>query len=204
MSDSQPMNGLLIAFEGLDQSGKQTQAERLRDQLTRAGASAGCCRFPTTTTPIGAGDRDARSTASATTAPTSCSCCTSPTATSAKPRSTRWLAEGLMLVCDRYVASSIAYGEAQGLDPRWLATSSDSCRRRPDHPARHRARDRGAAQGGRPRSLRARPGAAVAGARQLPAAGGGTGGWLRLDGERPRDAVSADVLSAVATRLAPP
>jgi hypothetical protein len=28
-------------------------------------------------------------------------------------------------------------------------------------------------------------------------------GWLRLDGERPRDAVSADVLNAVATRLAP-
>ena len=27
--------------------------------------------------------------------------------------------------------------------------------------------------------------------------------WLRLDGERPRDAVSSDVLSAVATRLAP-
>ena len=26
-----------------------------------------------------------------------------------------------MLVCDRYVASSIAYGEAQGLDPAWLA-----------------------------------------------------------------------------------
>ncbi len=27
------MRGLLIAFEGLDQSGKQTQAELLRDRL---------------------------------------------------------------------------------------------------------------------------------------------------------------------------
>ena len=27
---------------------------------------------------------------------------------------------GTILVCDRYLASSIAYGEAQGLDPGWL------------------------------------------------------------------------------------
>ena len=31
------MKGLLIAFEGLDQSGKQTQAEMLRDRLVAAG-----------------------------------------------------------------------------------------------------------------------------------------------------------------------
>ena len=34
----------------------------------------------------------------------------------------RWLDGGLILVCDRYVASSIAYGEAQGLSGAWLAT----------------------------------------------------------------------------------
>ena len=32
----------------------------------------------------------------------------------------RWLDGGLILVCDRYTASSIAYGEAQGLDAAWL------------------------------------------------------------------------------------
>ena len=31
-----------------------------------------------------------------------------------------WLGGGLILLCDRYRASSIAYGEAQGLDPQWL------------------------------------------------------------------------------------
>jgi thymidylate kinase len=31
------MTGALIAFEGLDQSGKQTQAERLRDRLIAMG-----------------------------------------------------------------------------------------------------------------------------------------------------------------------
>ena len=68
-----------------------------------------------------------------------------------------------------------------------------------DDPARHRAGDCGAAQGDGARSVRARSRAALARARQLPASGGADG-WLRLDGERPRDAVSSDVLSAVATR----
>jgi dTMP kinase len=27
---------------------------------------------------------------------------------------------GTVLICDRYLASSVAYGEAQGLDPAWL------------------------------------------------------------------------------------
>ncbi len=34
-----------------------------------------------------------------------------------KPEIERELAAGAVLVCDRYLASSIAYGEAQGLDP---------------------------------------------------------------------------------------
>ena len=37
-----------------------------------------------------------------------------------KPDLQRWLDGGLILVCDRYIASSIAYGEAQGLDAGWL------------------------------------------------------------------------------------
>jgi dTMP kinase len=37
-----------------------------------------------------------------------------------KPRLDLWLANGHVVVCDRYRASSVAYGEAQGLDPAWL------------------------------------------------------------------------------------
>ena len=41
--------GHLIAFEGLDQSGKQTQAERLARRASRARAqTCSSCRFPTT------------------------------------------------------------------------------------------------------------------------------------------------------------
>src|SRR5207237_2779245 len=38
-----------------------------------------------------------------------------------RPDLQRWIDAGLILVCDRYIASSVAYGEAQGLDAAWLA-----------------------------------------------------------------------------------
>jgi thymidylate kinase len=37
-----------------------------------------------------------------------------------KPRLELWLAAGDIVVCDRYRASSVAYGQAQGLDAGWL------------------------------------------------------------------------------------
>ena len=37
-----------------------------------------------------------------------------------KPQIEEWRRTGVSLVWDRYLASSIAYGEAQGLDPGWL------------------------------------------------------------------------------------
>ena len=71
--DTHPMTGLLIAFEGLDQSGKQTQAERREaHHVSGAAASAGCCRFPTTPQRSARKSRR-RCTANASTARTSCS-----------------------------------------------------------------------------------------------------------------------------------
>jgi dTMP kinase len=37
-----------------------------------------------------------------------------------KPQIEHELARGTVLICDRYLASSIVYGEAFGLDPQWL------------------------------------------------------------------------------------
>src|SRR5687767_15308018 len=58
-------SGHLIAFEGLDQSGKQTQAERLLAAFRSAGRQAEFLTFPEYTTVIGGeigralqGDRD--------------------------------------------------------------------------------------------------------------------------------------------------
>ena len=47
---------------------------------------------------------------------------------------------GTILVCDRYLASSVAYGEAQGLDRAWLARDPEvPAAAGRDDPARHPA-----------------------------------------------------------------
>ena len=113
------MSGVLIAFEGLDQSGKQTQAKRLRDRLKDEGRKARLVSFPDYGTSIGEeiaralqGEREY--------GPDVMQLLYIANRYERKPDLQRWLDGGLILVCDRYTASSVAYGEAQGLDPRWL------------------------------------------------------------------------------------
>src|ERR1700747_2763149 len=113
------MSGYLIAFEGLDQSGKQTQAELLRDRLKQDGPKARLVSFPDYGTTIGEelaralqGERDY--------GPDVMQLLYIANRYERKPDLLGWLEGGLILVCDRYQASSIAYGEAFGLDAAWL------------------------------------------------------------------------------------
>src|SRR5207245_5653313 len=110
---------MLIVFEGLDQSGKQTQAEMLRDRLKQDGRKARLVSFPDYGTSIGEeiaralqGEREY--------GPDVMQLLYIANRYERKPDLQRWLDGGLMLVCDRYTASSVAYGEAHGLDPAWL------------------------------------------------------------------------------------
>src|SRR6202790_1751735 len=114
------MSGHLIAFEGLDQSGKQTQAELLRDRLKEEGHKARLVSFPDYATSIGEelaralqGEREY--------GPEVMQLLYIANRYERKPDLQRWLEGGLILVSDRFTASSIAYGEAQGLDPVWLS-----------------------------------------------------------------------------------
>ena len=114
------MRGLLVVFEGLDQSGKQTQAERLRDRLVAAGRTVRLLSFPSYDTHIGAeigralkGERDY--------AADTMQLLYVANRFEWKPEIERELAAGTVVVCDRYLASSVAYGEAFGLDGAWLA-----------------------------------------------------------------------------------
>jgi dTMP kinase len=111
--------GHLIAFEGLDQSGKQTQAERLATALSAAGRHVQLLSFPDYETAIGAeigralrGERNY--------AVDVMQLLYIANRYEHRPRINAATASGAIVVCDRYLASSIAYGEAQGLDPRWL------------------------------------------------------------------------------------
>src|SRR6476620_539292 len=102
------MAGHLIAFEGLDQSGKQTQAELLRDRLKQDGRKARLVSFPDYGTSIGEeiaralqGERDFE--------PDVMQLLYVANRYERRLDIQRWLGGGLVLVADRYLASSIAY-----------------------------------------------------------------------------------------------
>jgi dTMP kinase len=196
------MRGLLIAFEGLDQSGKQTQAELLRDRLVAHERLVRLLSFPAYDSPIGEeigrglrGERDY--------GPDVMQLLYIANRYERKADLERWLEGGIILVADRYLASSIAYGEAQGLDGAWLRDMQRFLPQpdltilldiAPDTAVQRKAAGRDRYE----RDL-----ALLSRVRESYQRQAQSAGWLRLDGERPRDVVSADVLTAIATRLAP-
>jgi len=197
------MPGTLIAFEGLDQSGKQTQAELLRDHVKELGHKARVVAFPDYATSIGEeiaralqGEREY--------GPDVMQLLYVANRYERKPDLQRWLEGGLVLVCDRYMASSVAYGEAQGLDPGWLAdvqkflpaaTLTIMLDISPETAVRRKAVDRDRYE--RDLDLLAR-------VRESYRRQAAEGSWIVIDGEQPKERVAADVVSAVAPRLAPP
>ena len=208
------MSGHLIALEGLDQSGKQTQAELLRDRLKQEGHKARLISFPDYATSIGEeiaralqGERDY--------GPDVMQLLYIANRYERKPDLQRWLDGGLILVCDRYVASSIAYGEAQGLSGAWLATIQGFLPPpsltivldiAPETAVARKAVDRDRYERDVSLQTRVRQSylAQAAGHSSLPSGALPLGGWIVLDGERTKDAIAADVFSAVASRLALP
>jgi len=110
---------MIIAFEGLDQSGKETQARHLRARIEQDGRKVHSLSFPDYETPIGreiakalAGEREfGADVMQLLYVANRCEY---------RPKIESWMNGGGVVVCDRYRASSLAYGEAQGLDPAWL------------------------------------------------------------------------------------
>jgi dTMP kinase len=195
------MPGHLIAFEGLDQSGKQTQAELLRDRLKAEGRKARLVSFPDYGTSIGEelaralqGEREYGADVM--------QLLYIANRYEMKPELLRWLEGGLILVCDRYVASSVAYGESQGLDPAWLVEIQRFLPApsltivldiAPETAVARKSVDRDRYE--RDLALQGR-------VRRSYLAQAAAKGWVVLDGERSKEAVAADVFTAVASRLA--
>jgi len=196
-----PMPGLLIAFEGLDQSGKQTQAEMLRDRLKEDGRKSRLVSFPDYGTSIGeeiaralAGERDYDADVM--------QLLYIANRYERKADLKRWLDGGLILVSDRYQASSVAYGEAFGLDPVWLtdmqrflpaASLTILLDIAPETAAKRKSSDRDKYERDLAMLERVRRSYQRQAAAQQ---------WVVLDGERPKDAVAMDVFNAVAPLLA--
>jgi dTMP kinase len=197
------MSGHLIAFEGLDQSGKQTQAELLRDFLRGQGRKARLVSFPDYGTSIGeeiaralSNERDY--------GPDVMQLLYVANRYEKKPDLQRWLDGGLTLVSDRYTASSVAYGEAFGLDPVWLtemqrflppASLTILLDIAPDTAVKRKSVDRDRYE--RDLAMQAR----VRDSYQRQAH---VQGWIVIDGERSKEAIAADVVSAVTSRLGLP
>lgn len=194
---------MLIAFEGLDQSGKETQARLLRDRLRSAGRKSRVVSFPDYGTAIGeeiarvlTGERDY--------GPEVMQLLYVANRYERRPDLVRWLDAGIVLLCDRYVASSVAYGEAQGVDPAWLADLQRFLPPpdftvlldvTPETAVERKAvgRDRYEAD----RALQARVRDSYARQAQRP-------GWLRVDGGLPVADVAAAIAEAVCPRLERP
>ena len=194
------MRGVLIVFEGLDQSGKQTQAERLRSEIERRGRRCIVLDFPSYDTHIGAeigaglrGERDY--------GPDVMQLLYVANRYEKKPQIEKMLTDGGVVVCDRYLASSIAYGEAQGLDGAWLREIQRHLPQPDLTILLDIAPETAAGRKTANRDKYERDLAMLSRVRESYRAQAKAGGWLQLDGERPKDAVTTDVLAAVSRLL---
>lgn len=183
---------MLIAFEGLDQSGKETQARMLAASLRGQGRRVETLSFPDYETSIGreigqalAGQRDY--------GPDVMQLLYIANRFEHKPSIVDWQAAGAVVICDRYLASSIAYGESQGLDPAWLADAQRFLPQpdltfvldiAPEVSAARKQTNRDRYERDMPLLTRVRESYR----RQAQQAG-----WHLIDADRPKDVIAADI-----------
>jgi dTMP kinase len=186
----------LIAFEGLDQSGKETQALRLRDAIRSRGRAAEYITFPDYNTQIGQeirhglhGGRSYR--------PDVMQLLFVTNRYERRQAILDTLAEGTVVIADRYLASSVAYGEAQGLDPAWLVDVQKHLPQpaltllldiAPETAVRRKASGRDAYE--RDLALLARVRQSYARQAEQPS-------WVSIDGEQSKEAVAQAIAAAV-------
>jgi dTMP kinase len=194
------MAGMLIAVEGMDQSGKETQTQQLRERLRETGHKVRLLSFPEYGTSIGeeiaralTGERDY--------GPDVMQLLFVANRHERREAIVEWLAGGLIVVCDRYRASSIAYGEAHGLDGQWLEDVQRFLPRAhltiyidiaPATAVSRKAHDRDRYERdlallGRVRESYQRQAAAP--------------DWVLIDGERTREEIAQDIFAAVIARI---
>jgi dTMP kinase len=192
---------MLIAFEGLDQSGKETQAQRLGERLTAEGHRVRLVSFPDYTTPVGAeigralaGEREYPADVMQLLYVTN--------RYERKPELAAWLAAGDVVICDRYLASSIAYGETQELDPSWLLEIQRYLPQPDLTILLDIAPETAVARKASGRDRYERDLALLTRVRESYRRQAASQGWARVDGERDRDEIAREILEIVTARLA--
>jgi dTMP kinase len=119
-----------------------------------------------------------------------------------RPHIEQWLARGTTVVCDRYVASSVAYGEAHGLDPQWLTEIQRYLPAADLTVLLDIAPDTATARKAANRDKYERDLALLSRVRESYRRQARRAGWAIVDGARSKDDVAAEVLTAFESRLA--
>jgi dTMP kinase len=194
---------MLIAIEGLDQSGKETQARHLRARLEADGRKVHGLSFPDYETPIGqeirkalAGEREFGAEVM--------QLLYVANRFEYKPRLDLWLGSGAVVVCDRYRASSVAYGEAQGLDPDWLEDIQRSLPAAAITVLLDIAPETAVQRKQTGRDRYERDLGLLSRVRESYRRQAKRHKWIVIDGEQSKDAVEAAIHQKVLSRLAPP
>ena len=194
---------MLVAVEGVDQAGKATQAQHLRDRLRASGYKSRVASFPDYGTFLGEeiaralqGERDY--------GPEAMQLLYVANRFERKADIDRWQSAGLIVLFDRYVASGIAYGEAQGLDPRWLATIQGSLPQPEltfllDVPPETAAARKTTGRDQYERDL-----ALLTRVRESYLRQAAQPDWVRIDAEQAPDVVAAEMAAAIEPRLPEP
>jgi dTMP kinase len=111
--------GPLIVFEGIDQSGKKSQARLLVGRLERSGLKTESLSFPVYSTPIG---REIKAfLKNKRNYPAQVQhMLLAANRWEMKDQIESWLHKGLAVILNRYSYSNYAYGISKGLNPNWL------------------------------------------------------------------------------------
>ncbi|ULU03626.1 hypothetical protein L3Y34_016841 [Caenorhabditis briggsae] len=117
--NDQEERGALIVFEGLDRSGKSTQAQRLVEKIINSGRMAVLQAFPDRQSPVGEmidrylrGEIDMDEHA--------LHLLFSADRFLKKKMIKQHIAQGVDVVCDRYCYSGVSYSLAKGLPEDWV------------------------------------------------------------------------------------
>ncbi|KLO07433.1 thymidylate kinase [Schizopora paradoxa] len=115
---SEGRRGAFIVIEGLDRSGKSTQAAALVSRLEETGVSAKLMKFPDRTTPIGR-MIDAYLRSESDIDDHAIHLLFSANRWELASNIERTLASGTSIVCDRYAFSGVAFSASKGLPFEW-------------------------------------------------------------------------------------
>jgi dTMP kinase len=119
LSVDSPPRSVLISFEGIDASGKNTQSKLLFEAVSKSDIPCEHLSFPDYSTPIGQ-EIENYLTRKSEYSPEAMHALYAANRYEIKPKIEEWIRSGYFVIFNRYCDSNIAYGIADGLPRLWL------------------------------------------------------------------------------------